>query len=273
MQLPLRGRIARLVPFCEVGVKVMTLNIWNYTRPWMARRQQIVSLLQVHQPDAVALQETRHDFRFERGKGQGEQIAELAGYHATSAVGQVYFPLLRVDEGLTILTRQPPERVIVRQLTRLPRERRDENQRICLGVEMLHDAHRVYVFDTHFSVSPVARVRNAVEVARFIREQSSDQPAVLMGDLNAEPDSLPVQFLLGQDRVDGESGDFVDCWVQANAHESGYTDESFNPRQRIDYILARNLPDGVRRASIVGGEPVDGIYLSDHLAVVAELAL
>jgi endonuclease/exonuclease/phosphatase family metal-dependent hydrolase len=251
----------------------MTLNIWNYTRPWVARRQQIVSLIEAHQPDAVALQETRHDFRFERGKGQGEQIAELTGYHPTSAVGQVYFPVLRVDEGLTILTRQPPERMIVRQLTRLRRERRDENQRICLGVQMLHGAHRVHVFDTHFSLSSTARVSNAVEVARFVREQSLDQPAVLMGDLNAEPDSLPIRFLLGQETVDGESGDFVDCWVQANAGEPGYTDESFNPRQRIDYILARNLPDGVLRTSIVGGEAVHGVYLSDHLAIVAEIDL
>jgi len=254
-------------------VKVMTLNIWNYTRPWAVRRQQIASLIEMYRPDAVALQETRHDFRFERGKGQGEQIAELTGYYPTSAVGQVYFPLLRVDEGLTILTRQPPVRVAVRQLSRLRRERRDENQRICLGVEMLHGDHRVFVFDTHFSLSALARVSNAIEVARFVREQSLDEPAVLMGDLNAEPDSLPIRFLLGQETVDGESGDFVDCWVRANSDQQGFTDESFNPRQRIDYILARNLPDGVLRASTAGGEAVDGIYLSDHLAIVAEIDL
>src|SRR6059058_5990073 len=130
----------------------MTLNIWNYNRPWDLRRQVLVDVISTHDPDVVALQETRHDWRFERGRGQGEQLAERTGYHPTSAIAQVYMPLLRVDEGLTILTRQPPVDVEVRRLTQHRQERHDENRRICLAVRMEIDGKQAHIFDTHFSL-------------------------------------------------------------------------------------------------------------------------
>ncbi len=251
----------------------MTLNIWNYTRPWVPRRQQIAALIETHQPDVVALQETRHDWRFERGVGQGDQLARMTGYCPSFAVGQVYLPVLRIDEGLTVLTRQEPAHVTVQRLTRHRRELHDQNQRICLGVSLDYAGAQVHIFDTHFSLSPVARITNAIEVARFVRDRSGDQPAVLMGDLNAEPDTPPMRFLLGKETIDGESADFVDCWTQANPDESGYTYASFDPVRRIDYVLGRNLPSGVLSASIIGGEPVDGIYPSDHMGIVVDLDL
>jgi endonuclease/exonuclease/phosphatase family metal-dependent hydrolase len=127
------------------------------------------------------------------------------------------------------------------------------------------------VFDTHFSLSEVARVSNALEVARFVREAAGDEPAVVMGDLNAEPPTPPIRFLLGQEAIDGHVGDFEDCWVRANPSEPGYTYASFDPVRRIDYILGRNLPAGPLTARIVGGEAVDGVYPSDHMGIVAEL--
>ena len=252
-------------------MKFMTFNIWNYGRSWAKRRQIIAGIIDTHQPDVVALQETRHDFRFERGEGQAEQIARLTRYHATWAVGQVYLPLLRVDEGLTILTREAPARVMQRRLTQYPRERGDRNQRICLGVEVSHGGRRVGVYNTHFSLSEVARISNAREVARFVAEQSPDQPTVLMGDLNAEPDAPPIRYLTGEQTLEGESAGFVDCWVAANPEQPGFTYASFRPVRRIDYVLGRNLPAGVRGASLIGGEAVDGVYPSDHLGIVVEL--
>src|SRR5947209_12986776 len=137
----------------EAAMKVMTFNIWNYTRPWNERRLMIAELIQRHRPQAVALQETRHDFRYRRGKGQGDQLAEMTGYHATVAVGQVYLPILRVDEAVTILTAEQPVSSVQRELTRLPRERADENQRVCVGVMMRINGRDVNIFNTHFSLS------------------------------------------------------------------------------------------------------------------------
>lgn len=251
-------------------MRVMTFNIWNYSRTWKERREQIAALISHYRPEAVALQETRHDFRFERGQGQGEQIARLTGYHLTFAVGQVYFPVLRVDEGLTILTRQEPKHVQVLRLTQLHRERGDENQRICLQVTIDSEGGPFHVFDTHFSLSATARLSNAREVSRFVTQQAGDEAAVVMGDLNAEPDTPPIRFLMGQLEVEGERGSFVDCWLEANPGAPGYTYASWGGIRRIDYILARNIRS-VRSAEIVGDESAAGVYPSDHMGIVADL--
>jgi endonuclease/exonuclease/phosphatase family metal-dependent hydrolase len=254
-------------------MKVMTFNIWNYTRPWKERRELIARLIEQHRPVAVALQETRHDFRYERGKGQGEQLAEMTGYRATVAIGQVYLPILRVDEAVTILTQDPPERTVQRELTKLPHERDDENQRVCLGVLLRVKSSEVYVFDTHFSLSARARRSNAIETWRFIKEVSGSSPAVVMGDLNAEPDADSIRFLHGAYTHEGETGDFFDCWQAAHRDAPGFTYASFGPVRRIDYAFARNLPTTGITAEIIGGESKNGIYPSDHLGIVFELPL
>lgn len=254
-------------------MKCMTLNIWNYHRPWPKRRKIIASLIDAHQPDVAMLQEARHDWRFAHGRGQGEQIADLTGYHSTWELGQVYVPLLRIDEGLAILTRGVPSRVMARQLTRFPREREDSNQRLCLGVSIVVDETEIHAYATHFSLSPSARVSNAVEVSRFIRQESGDAPAIVMGDLNSEPGTTPIRFLTGVEEVAGESGDFVDCWAHANPSAPGHTYASWEPVRRIDYVLARNLASPPTCAAIIGREPVDGVYASDHAGIIVEIPL
>lgn len=254
-------------------MRVMTLNVWNYTRPWPARREMIAELIQNEQPDAVALQETRHDWRFDGGRGQGEQLAALTGYHPTSAVAQVYVPILRVDEGLTILTREPPVETAVCRLTVHPHDRRDENHRICLAATLQHHGSSVHIFNTHFSLSPQARLANAAEVAQFVRARAGVSPAVLMGDLNALPASPEIRFLRGAADCEAQSGDFVDCWAVAHPDAHGYTYASFDPVRRIDFVLARNLPGGPISAHLVGDESRDGVYPSDHLGIVVDLPL
>lgn len=246
----------------------MTFNIWNYHRPWKERRAIIADLIRHHQPDVAVLQETRHDFRYEGGLGQDEQLAAITGYHPTWAKGQVYVPILRVDEGLAILTRETPKAVMMRELARLPHERDDSNQRVCLGVTVESRGREVHIFNTHFSLSERARVSNAREVARFIREQSGDEPALVMGDLNAEPHTLPIRFLLGEEEIDGEVGDFVDCWLAANPQDPGYTYASWEGIRRIDYVLGRNLPVGPLTAELIGMDAANEVYASDHLGIV-----
>lgn len=253
-------------------LRVMTYNIWNYNAPWPERRALIADVIRAQEPAVVALQETRHDFRVEGGKGQGEQIAELTGYHPTSAVAQVYAPILRVDEGLTVLTRREPLDVTVEKLTLHPHDRRDENHRIVLGVVIDHSGRSVQIFDTHWSLSPEARKTSAVETARFVTSCSGSGPAVLMGDLNAVPDSPPIQFMLGEQGLDGECTSFMDCWVAAHPNEPGFTYSSSDPVRRIDYILTRNMPAPLA-VWLTGNQPRGNVYPSDHLAVVADLAI
>lgn len=254
-------------------MNVLTFNIWNYQRSWRRRRDAIAALIREHRPDVAVLQETRHDFRFERGRGQGTQIADLTGYHPTWALGQVYVPLPRIDEGLTILTPDPPIRTMQRLLTRFPHEREDGNQRVCLGVVISIHGREIQVYDTHFSLSERARVSNAIEVHRFIQQHAGETPAVLMGDLNAEPDSRPIRFLTGEETIDGETGTFLDCWTSVHPNDPGYTYASFDPVRRIDYVLARGFPALPSSAQIIGTIPADGTYASDHAGILVEIPL
>ena len=168
-----------------------------------------------------------------------------------------------------------------RRLSRAPVLRRlvdrtlrsDGNQRICLGVAILSGGVQVHVYDTHFSLSARARLTNAIETAGFIRAESGENPAILMGDLNADPNDAPLRYLRGELQVAGVSGNFVDCWTTLHPADPGYTDETWNPRRRLDYVLGRYLPGPPRRVERVGTGPIDGIYASDHMAVLAELPI
>jgi endonuclease/exonuclease/phosphatase family metal-dependent hydrolase len=248
----------------------MTFNIWNYNRAWPLRRSIIAQLILARRPDAVALQETRQDFRFDGGKGQGRQLAELTGYYVTSRVAHVYSWFPRVNEGVSILTREEPAQVMARRLSHVRFARDDGNRRVVLGVRLQSDETEVDVYDTHFSLNAGVRRRNALEVARFIREQSGPRPSILMGDLNAKPQTPPIRFLVGAETIDGETGDFTDVWTSAQPESAGYTYASWDPVRRIDYVLGRNLPKP-HEAEVVGGEPVDGVYASDHMAVVVDV--
>jgi endonuclease/exonuclease/phosphatase family metal-dependent hydrolase len=246
-------------------MRCLTQNIWNYSQPWRQRRDLLAALIRRENPDVVCLQETRHDWRYERGRGQGEQLAEMTGYHPVSAVGQVYMPIARIDEGVTILTKQPPIRTVLTRLTRDPHDRDDENERICLGVR-LDLGTEVDVYNTHFSLSENMRISNARDTAAFIRRESGPRPAILMGDLNAYPDTPPVRYLRD------EAG-FVDCWTAAHPDNPGFTYSPWNPDHRIDYVLGLNLAGPVTGARVVGFESENGVYGSDHLGVVVDVTI
>jgi len=245
-------------------MKLLTLNLWNYQGNWPARRRMITDLITSLAPDAVLLQETRHDFRYARGVGQAEQIGRLTHFQVTGAVAQVYVPVLRVDEGLASLTRLAPLRSEVRGLQLLPDERADENRRICLALELEINGLRICLFNTHFSLSPQARVSNAHDVLAFVAEFAGDLPSFLMGDLNAEPYEQAIRDLLSEDTG------WIDCWAFSQPRELGFTYPSWGPVRRIDYLLARNVDLRHLHVQIAGENRVDGNFASDHLGILTE---
>jgi len=108
-------------------------------------------------------------------------------------------------------------------------------------------------------------------------------PAVLCGDLNAEPDSDEVRMLTGKASVPVPGLVLFDAWEATNGPAGGLTWADRNPfaaaafehDRRIDYVLAswrrgdgRGQPVSCR---VVGDEPVAGVWPSDHFGVLAEL--
>jgi len=144
------------------------------------------------------------------------------------------------------------------------------------------------MFTTHLSYGPgrsQVRTAQARTLAGFMAGHTGTggYPPVITGDLNAEPGSDELRLLGGvltAPAVDGLV--LIDAWRYASPddpgftwdHRNGYQARSVIPDSRIDYILVGLPRQGrgkVRSASLAGTAPVDGVWPSDHFAVVAEL--
>lgn len=133
------------------------------------------------------------------------------------------------------------------------------------------------------------REEQALATAHFVEELVShrpDLPVVLLGDLNAGPDAASLRFLTGRQSLAGTSVRYEDAWEAVHADEPGHTFSPCNPLvragqmplergRRIDHIMTRSGPHGplldVADCRLVFDQPVDGVWVSDHFGVLAEL--
>jgi endonuclease/exonuclease/phosphatase family metal-dependent hydrolase len=115
-------------------------------------------------------------------------------------------------------------------------------------------------------------------------EESGSFPAILCGDMNAEPDSDEIRYLCGLTTLGtGRSVYFQDTFAIAGDGTPGFTYTRRNPYsgplrepdRRIDYIWVRGRDDAHRGepldARVVFDAPVNGTYPSDHFGVLATL--
>jgi endonuclease/exonuclease/phosphatase family metal-dependent hydrolase len=113
----------------------------------------------------------------------------------------------------------------------------------------------VRVFNTHLQHdSQVERLDQVAQIREVLA--TATESMVLLGDLNATPDSPEIAGLT--DRL-------VDAWVTAGVGD-GFTFDAATPHARIDYVMSS---DNVvaRTAAVVTTDA------ADHLPVVADLAL
>ena len=260
-------------------VTIMGLNIWNYNEPWATRRELIAQAIQRADVELVALQEVRYDNSYgEDCRHQAAQIlTRLPGYEMIWQPAMRY-PSPKADqglvqwEGLAILSRLP---IVDRRHIWLSRDRedvRDNHQRIVLGARVITTSGPFWFFTTHLSLSARGRERTIVEVYRFARDTAGQEPFAITGDFNALPSDPPIRFLLGEETLEGRSGDWADAWMCRHPTGPGYTNSPWEPNKRIDYVFLPRA-EMVREIEIVGDQSdSDGIYPSDHLGLRAELA-
>ena len=139
----------------------------------------------------------------------------------------------------------------------------------------------------------LARERQAVALTDLDARHRQPLPTIIAGDFNASPDAASIRYLKGLQSLGGRSVRYHDAWeVAGEAH--GYTWSVDNPnanseigmivrqphhRRRVDYVFVGSWdahPKAaceVRAASLAFDQPVDGIWLSDHFGVVADLEI
>jgi endonuclease/exonuclease/phosphatase family metal-dependent hydrolase len=261
-------------------LRVVTLNIWNLSGDWRARRGAIVALLDRCAPDVVCLQEVVANER-------GNQAEWLAGaLHGDWAVAYAGSPLGRVGGqfGNAVLSRRPIDATTSAELPYVADDH--EVPRLVLHAR----TGGVDVFSTHLawqlhdSALRERQVRVLVDVVAECSDPAAAVGPVVGADLNAEPDSTVVRYLSGLATLDGHATYLQDAWRLAGDGGPGITWSNANPHaaldgeadKRIDYVLSgfHGPAIGGRpvECRVVGDAPVDGVWPSDHCGVLAVLA-
>ncbi len=259
------------------SLTVLTWNLWWRFGPWEKRLPAIVETIRRLDPDVAALQEVW----VADGTSSAHVIGEALGYEVAVAHR---LELDGVGFGNAVLSRWPIEETDTAPLP--AGDENDEERSVVLAVV---DAPRdpVQVYSTHLSWRHDHSSVRQLQVAELCRMVADHRPRafppVVCGDLNAEPHSDEVRMLTGQAAVPVPGLVFRDAWTAPGCEGPGSTWSNANPYaeveyeqdRRIDYVLTgwrrndgRGAPLSCR---VVGDEPIDGTWPSDHFGVLAEL--
>ncbi|MFE7135535.1 endonuclease/exonuclease/phosphatase family protein [Streptomyces sp. NPDC057638] len=270
------------------GVRVVTWNVWWRFGPWEERRKAILSVLRELDPDIVGLQEVWAC----RGENLAAWLADELGMEWTWAASSAPERWQRrlgdsaVGFGNAVLSRWP---IAERRVLRLPAAEGDDDGRLALYTGVAAPGCRVPFFTTHLSSeihASAVRCAQVAALAEFVAEHrhGTSFPPVVTGDFNAWPDSDEIRLLGGYRTAPAVPGQvLMDVWEYAQAGAPGvtwdlanpYIEPAYGPSVRVDYIhVGAPGPGGLGRvhtARRVGDGPVDGVWPSDHAAVLADL--
>ncbi|MGP2442264.1 endonuclease/exonuclease/phosphatase family protein [Streptomyces sp. JW3] len=261
-------------------MRVVTWNLWWRFGPWAERQKAVLAVLRDLGPDVVGLQEV---WASDDGGNLAEWLAGELGLHWTwAAYGAPERWQRRIGSeavviGTAVLSRWP---VVERAALRLPAPAELDDGRVALYAGLDAPGHLVPFCTAHLTSAPSAaavRRRQVTAVTGFLdrHRRGTAHPGVLTGDFNAGPGTDEIRLLA--DRGYPDAWDLADpaapsaTWDPANPYVGGD-----GPPNRVDYI--RPGPPGpgglgrVRAVRRAGDGPVDGVWPSDHFAVVADLA-
>jgi endonuclease/exonuclease/phosphatase family metal-dependent hydrolase len=264
-------------------VRIATWNLWGRYGPWAERLHPIEVNMRAVDADIWALQEVWEDDE----RNQARVLAAALGHHHV-----VFASNLERDgafSGNAIVSRWPITAHEVRVLPRKSGEARDDEgeERLVVFAEIDGPRGPIQVYCAHLSWRDdhsAIRQAQVAEICNLVRERRPRSfPAVLCGDLNADPTSEELRMLTGQTSVPVPGVMFRDAWLTAGNASAGATASNTNPfnaaaldrDRRIDFVLVGTPKLGgvghVVDAQVAGNTPVDGMWPSDHLAVVAQL--
>ncbi|MPZ25093.1 MAG: endonuclease [Micromonosporaceae bacterium] len=266
-------------------MRVVSWNLWWRHGPWQQRRPAIAAVLSEIGPDVCGLQEVWGGAT----ENLAAELADRLGLHwcwaslPTASHRQAEHGQ-DIQIGNAVLSRWP---ILAQAELRLP-VAEGEQPRVALYARLDAPGGPLPLFTTHLTHRPGASAERVAQVralAGFVAEHGTGDayPPVVTGDFNAEPDSDELRLIGGLSTAPAVPGlVLVDAWRYADPGDPGHSWDRRNGHlgerglldARIDYLLV-GLPHGdrgrVRSAWLAGTAPVDGVWPSDHFAVVADL--
>lgn len=255
-------------------VRVMSFNIRYITpgdtgnRTWLARRDQVGTVIREDNPDVVGLQEAFRTMLDDIAMrvpgyeevGVGREDGKTRGEYAAILVRKDRMSVM--DSGNFWLSDTPE----------VPGSATWQNRvtRICTWAKLLDRANNseLYVYNCHLDhESQEAREKGLALIMAHATATQSRGPFILTGDFNADEDNTALTRLKEHPLAP------VDVWRSANREvpltESGTFHEFAGEKSggKIDYIFV-SPPVRVIESSIIHRNE-DGIYPSDHFPLRA----
>lgn len=264
-------------------LRVATWNLWWHFGPWEVRQPAIRATMAGVDADVWCIQEV---FRGRDAPDQAEELADaLGGYHVAHA--SRFDPgRFRESIGNAVLSRYPIVDSEMRELSAPPGL---DELRLVVRADVATPSGIVEVFSTHLNYrldQSHVRQQQVREICAFVDETTDRRtyPPIVCGDFNADPGSDEIRMMTGLSAVPVPKLVFIDAWRAGGQgpgstwdNRNGHAAADYEPDRRIDYVLVgypREAGIGqVVRADLVGTEPVDGVWPSDHFGVVADLRI
>jgi endonuclease/exonuclease/phosphatase family metal-dependent hydrolase len=256
-------------------VRVMTWNLWWRFGPrWRERQPGILATIQRFTPDLVGLQEVWGA----EGRTQADELAEALGFHAAfAAPSYPVSPTPEVELGVALLSRWP----ILRQEAVVMPARHRSWDPVILSAVVEHPAGPLPIQVAcleHAITYSDDRQKQAAVLADLATDPATDGPcpSLAVGDLNAAAESAVLRPLTDV---------LTDAWPAGGGAEDAISLPSTHPSapleagpdlvdRRIDHVFFRPGHEdqlvNVESVTIVG-DAVDGVFPSDHRAVVCDL--
>ncbi|MEO7297077.1 MAG: endonuclease/exonuclease/phosphatase family protein [Verrucomicrobiota bacterium] len=188
--------------------------------------QRIAHVIEMSDPDIVALQEIDVGRIRSRGHDQTQMIADMVGMHAyfcpTVKRGPEHY-------GHAILSRFPIEIIRIDTFANEVGSKRKEPRGALWGCVEI-DGVRLHFLSTHLGLGPREQLEQVRELMgkKWIGGIDPDEPVILCGDLNTRPDSAPYRAVNQR---------LHDVQRDVKNHKPLKTFSAFLPFVRIDHIF------------------------------------
>ncbi|MBV2226439.1 MAG: endonuclease/exonuclease/phosphatase family protein [Sphingobacterium mizutaii] len=229
-------------------VKILTYNIHHANPPSTPGKIDIEAIAKVindANADIIGIQEVDINVSRSEMVNQAEKLAELTGTEYFFSKG---IDLEKGYYGILILSKH---KIVGKRRYDLPMPVKSENRSLAIVDVELPGGKIVSLANTHLDL----KEENRIAQAEFINELGElyKKPLILVGDLNAKPESKPIQIL--------------EKYFVRNTTSNQPTSPNVNTKNEIDYIMVlKNQDFNWKKYQVIKEE-----YASDHLPLYAEI--